>query len=262
MRLILLLFLALSALTAPPAVACTGAEECPLGERAYHVREPDGWDGRSPLPVMLHFHGWGRQGETIMGHPRIAGATVPRGVLLVAPDGLGRSWDFRRAGSRDTPFARAVLADVARRYPTAGQPLIVSGYSWGALMAARFACEGGADIAALLLVSGAFPPSVSCDAAPVPARVSHVHGLTDGVLDFPYGPGGEDTHAVALWRARMGCDAPEARRFDWQAVSWLTHDRREWDCAGGRVTMDIHPASHLIPRGWFAQVLDEVLDAR
>ena len=255
MRLILLCLLALWPMS-HPALACVDKEACALGDRSYHVREPEGWDGRSPLPVMLHFHGWGRQGETVVGHGRIAGATVPRGVLLVAPDGLGRSWDFRQSGSRDTPFALAVLEDVARRYPLDGR-LIVSGYSWGALMAARFACEGGARITALLLVSGAFPPSLDCDGAP--ARVSHVHGLTDEVLDFPYGPGGEVTHAVALWRRQLACAPQEARRFDWQAVSWLTHSRHEWDCVGGLVTMDVHPASHLIPRGWFARHLDEVL---
>ncbi|TFL19124.1 alpha/beta hydrolase family esterase [Jannaschia formosa] len=252
MRLTLLLCLLLSG----PALACTGAEECALGDRAYHVREPEGWDGVTPLPVMLHFHGWGRQGETIMTHARIAGATVPRGVLLVAPDGLGRSWAFRSPNSRDTPFARAVLAEVAARYPTDGR-LIVSGYSWGALMAARFACESGAEVDALLLVAGAFPPGTPC--AGRPRRVAHVHGTDDTVLDFPYGPDGAPTHAVALWRERLGCDKAPDRRYDWQAVSWLTHDRHEWDCAAGRVSMDVHPASHLIPRGWFARLLDEIL---
>ncbi|MGB3556431.1 MAG: polyhydroxybutyrate depolymerase [Jannaschia sp.] len=252
MHLILLFLTLLSS----PAIACTGSEECALGERSYHVREPDGWDGTTPLPVMLHFHGWGRQGETIMGHGRIAGATIPRSVLLVAPDGLNRSWDFRRADSRDTPFARAVLADVAGRYPLDGR-LIVSGYSWGALMAARFACDGGTRIDALLLVSGALPVATPCQ-GPAPARISHVHGRDDTVLDFPYGPDGDETFAVALWRDHLSC-GPESRRFDWQAVSWLTHSRHEWDCADGLVTMDIHPASHLIPRGWFAHLLDEVL---
>ncbi|WP_371154884.1 PHB depolymerase family esterase [Jannaschia sp. 2305UL9-9] len=252
MRLIFLLALLF---LAPPVHACTGMEECALGDRAYHVREPDGWDGTTPLPVMLHFHGWGRQGETIMGHARIAGATVPRGVLLVAPDGLGRSWDFRQPGSRDTPFAEAVLADVGARYPLDGR-VIVSGYSWGALMAARFTCETQVPIAALLLVSGAFPRGMACDGQP--GRVSQVYGTTDTVLDFPYGPDGDETEAVALWRRQLDC-GPPSRTFEWEAVSWLTHTRHQWDCAAGLVTMDVHPASHLIPRGWFARILDEVL---
>ncbi|MEM9795009.1 MAG: polyhydroxybutyrate depolymerase [Pseudomonadota bacterium] len=237
------------------ALACEGLDECQIDGRGYHVLPPDGWDGTTPLPVLLHFHGWGRQGETVMGHTRIAGATLPRGILLVAPDGLGRSWDFRQPGSRDTPFARAILDSVAVRYPTDGR-VFVSGYSWGALMAARFACESGVAVDALFLIAGAFPPGTDCDG--MPARVSHVHGTTDTVLDFPYGPGGETTYAVALWRDQLAC-GPSTRSFDWQAVTWLTHTRHEWDCAGGLVTMDVHPASHLIPRGWLARHLDEVL---
>ena len=181
-------------------------QDCRIDGRGYHVVPPAGWDGVTALPVQLHFHGWGRQGETVVTHVRIAGASRPRGVFLIAPDGLGRSWNFRRAGSRDTAFAHAVLEDVAGRYPTDGR-LVVSGYSWGALMAARFACEGGVPITALLLVAGAFPADVPYHAASPPARRSDVHGTGDTVLDFPRGPDGTDTHAVALWRDAMGCGA-------------------------------------------------------
>ncbi|MCK0169228.1 polyhydroxybutyrate depolymerase [Jannaschia sp. S6380] len=252
MRCLILLML----LVAGPALACGPDRDCPLGDRSYNLRLPDGWDGASPLPVLLHFHGWGRQGEVPLGSPRTGGAARRARFLMVTPDGLNRSWDFRRTGGRDTPFAEAVLRDVARRYPVNGR-LVVSGYSWGALMAARFACETSVEVSALLLVAGAFPPDTPCDGRPM--RVSHVHGTTDTVLDFPYGPGGDPTHAVALWKRHMGC-GPRTRRFDWQAVSWLTHTRHEWDCAAGRLTMDVHGASHLIPRGWFARHLAEIAD--
>ncbi|WP_308915428.1 polyhydroxybutyrate depolymerase [Jannaschia sp. LMIT008] len=245
-------------LFACPAAACTGLDACALDGRSYHVQPPDGWNGVTPLPIHLHFHGWARQGEVPIRSSRTGGAAREAGALFVAPDGLNRTWSFRRPGSPDTVFAASVLADVASSYPTDGT-LIVSGYSWGALMAARFACDGGADIDALLLIAGAFPPDTDCDGPP-PGRVSHVHGTTDAVLAFPRGPEDDETHAVALWRERMGCGPSEARRFDWQAVSWLTHTRHEWDCAAGLVTMDVHAASHLIPRGWVARHLGEILE--
>ena len=100
-------------------------------------------DGTSPLPVLLHFHGWGRQGDLIVNHRRIAGHTRRRGVLLVAPNGEGRTWRFWQVGGADVPFADAVLEDLARRYPLDRERLFVSGYSYGAAMAWRFACEAG-----------------------------------------------------------------------------------------------------------------------
>jgi len=95
-----------------PAAAqqdCVDQTPCALDDRSYHVKVPDDWDGVTPMPVMLHFHGWGRQGTLIVKHGRISGATRKRGVLLLAPNGLGKSWDFWNPGSPDTDFAAAVI---------------------------------------------------------------------------------------------------------------------------------------------------------
>lgn len=236
---------------------CHAETPCQIEDRSYHVKEPDGWDGQSPLPVLLHFHGWARQGSLIVKHQRISGATRRRGVLLVAPNGLGRSWDFWHAGTADVDFARAVLEDVKTRYPVDENRIYVSGYSWGSNMAWRFVCEDGADIAALLAISGTLDQSEQCSTAP--GEVRQVFGLNDRVLDFPYGPGGDTTYPVKLWRDHFGCGAGQGAG-PWNAVSFLTLERTNWNnCARGRVSLDIHPGGHFIPHGWIARQLDELL---
>lgn len=257
----MLRFLICLALLASPALSqdrsCHARIPCLLGERSYHVKEPDDWDGTSPLPVLMHFHGWQRQGTLIVQHQRISGATRRRGVLLVAPNGLRRTWDFWRNGSPDSDFARAVLNDVKARYPVIEDQVFVSGYSWGANMAWRFVCEDGADIAALLAISGTLDQNESCAAAP--AEMRQVYGLADSVLPFPYGPGGDTTYPVRLWRKTFGCRAAQALGT-WQAVPFLTFQRTAWrDCDSGRVTLDLHPGGHFIPHGWIARQLDEIL---
>ena len=255
-RILPLLLLVLPvALAAEPR--CHADVPCVLGDRSYHVKEPDGWDGVEPLPVLLHFHGWARQGTLIVKHQRISGATRRRGVLLVAPNGQRKTWDFWRAGSPDSEFARAVLEDVKARYPVVADRVFVSGYSWGANMAWRFVCEDGADIAALLAISGTLDQDETCPTAP--GEVRQVYGLKDGVLPFPYGPAGEMTWPVKLWRDAMGCG--DARKTGpWQQVSFLTLERTVWDdCTDGRVSLDIHPGGHFIPHGWIARQLDELL---
>lgn len=236
---------------------CTGQTPCLLGERSYHVLEPDGWDGETPLPVLLHFHGWQRQGTLIVQHQRIGGATRRRGVLLVAPNGERGTWNFRQPESPDIAFARAVLEDVRARYPVADDRIFASGYSFGANMAWRFVCQDGADIAALLAISGGLRQTEDCPTAP--REVRQVYGLADTVLPFPFGPDGDRTYPVALWRSAYGCG--EGRSTGpWQQRPFLTLQRIVWDtCASGRVTLDIHPGGHFIPHGWIARQLDELL---
>ncbi|MEM9551318.1 MAG: PHB depolymerase family esterase [Pseudomonadota bacterium] len=232
---------------------------CAIGERSYHLREPDGWDGQNALPVLLHFHGWMRQGDLVVKHDRIASATRKRGVLLVAPNGQRRTWDFWSSETPDVGFAAEVLADVARRYPVDPARIYVSGYSYGSAMAWRYVCENGRDVAALLAVAGTLRQTEDCPQAPKSVR--HVHGLKDRVMDFPYGPGGETTYPVQLWRAAYACGVGEPRG-QWQAVDWLVLERVIWeDCAsGGPVVLDTHSGGHFIPHGWIARQLDELLD--
>lgn len=235
---------------------CVGEVPCTLGDRSYHVALPDTWDGIAPLPVMLHFHGWQRTGALPVQHPRIAGATRRRGVLLVAPNGLRKTWDFWRSDTDDVAFAAAVLEDVAKRYPIDRERIYISGYSFGSAMAWRYVCENGDGVAALLAVAGTLSQDENCPQAP--REVRHVHGTGDTVMDFPLGPGGDDTYPVALWRDHFGC-GDGAAQGPWAAREFLTLDRTTWHCDGGRVSLDLHPGGHFIPHGWFARQLDELL---
>ena len=114
MRLILACLIAFIPLGLKAQTDCIDQTPCQLGDRSYHVKVPDDWDGKTPMAVMMHFHGWGRQGTLIVNHARIAGATRLRNVLLLAPNGRGKTWNFWNAGSSDVPFARAVLEDAAK----------------------------------------------------------------------------------------------------------------------------------------------------
>lgn len=239
--------------------ACALEVPCQVGARSYHARVPDGWDGKTPLPVLLHFHGWGRQGPLIMKHGRIAGATRKLGVLLLAPNGRGRSWSFWSADTPDVPFAKSVLEDAAKRWPIDKRQVFVSGYSFGSAMAWRFACAEGAAVSALLAVSGTLPSQD--EECAVPVNIRHVHGTSDTVMDYPFGNNGEVTHAVKLWRERNICANEPERKSIWKAVDILPFTRHEWTtCRSGKsVILDVHEKGHFIPRFWIETQLKQLL---
>lgn len=242
-----------------PAADCLNEIVCPVGDRGYHVRVPDNWDGESRLPVLMHFHGWKRQGTLIVKHRRIAGATRESGVLLVAPNGLRGSWNFWTAETDDVDFASAVLEDVAKRFPIDEDRLYVSGYSYGSAMAWRFACREGARIAAVLAISGTLPDQSEDCVAPV--NIRHVHGRSDRVMDFPFGPDGDETYPVSLWRAKNECAPNPASKTEWAVTEKDNFTRYVWpDCASGKsVTLDVHDRGHFIPVGWIKEQLDQIL---
>ncbi|MCY4180816.1 MAG: hypothetical protein OXC60_20665 [Litoreibacter sp.] len=150
-----------------------------------------------------------------------------------------------------------MLEDAARKYPIDRSRIYVSGYSWGSNMAWRYACENGSEVRALLAVSGTLDQNEDCET--FPQEVRHVHGLTDNVLDFPFGADGGTSYAVQLWRDLLECG--DATGEDSYSTTERDHFTRTiWgDCATGQVILDTHPRGHFIPRGWFAKQLDELL---
>lgn len=237
---------------------CHAQIPCQLDDRSYHLKLPDDWDGVTPMPVMLHFHGWMRQGTLIVKHGRISGATRKRGVLLLAPNGYGKTWDFWDSETFDVEFAEAVLEDAARKYPIDRNNIFVSGYSYGSAMAWRYVCENGNEVRALLAVAGSIQQNTDCPEAP--GEVRHVHGTSDTVMDFPFGPDGSTDYPVWLWREKFECGEGQTAG-EWSVTRHDTFTRRVWmDCqSGGPVTLDIHRRGHFIPRGWIATQLDQLL---
>lgn len=245
-------------LTSPAEAAlseCGGVQACLVGERSYQAVPPKGWNGKDNLPVLIHFHGWGRTGSNVVKNAKIAGAASDTGFLLLAPNGLGKSWSFWNSSSRDVPFVEAMIADAATRWPLDRKRIYVSGFSYGAAMAWRLACERGSDYAAFLPIAGTlwnFDELQDCSA---PVTLRQVHGLKDTVMDLPLGSGGDPLFSMSPWLNKNGCKgAPDA-------VSTIDiFQRNVWSsCASGHdVELELHEFGHIIPKGWMRRQLQRL----
>ncbi len=238
-----------------PAVtfACGGSTACSLGTREYHAAPPTGWDGVTPLPVLLHFHGWGRRSAGVLKNKRIADAANDAGALLIAPQGRGRSWQFWGGPSDDSDFALAALADAATRWPIDRARVAVSGFSYGGAMVWRMACDKGDVVKAYLPIAGSlWNPDQRCAG---PVHLTHVHGLKDTVMDFPFGPKGEPEGAVSLWLSENEC----AQQPDRQSSEGPFTCRYWTSCGGPPITLCTHGGGHYIPKTWLAQRLSAAL---
>lgn len=203
-----------AAATAPGATAavpgCTlsptgGTVTRTIGTRTYELHVGSGLTG-TQVPLLLSLHGAGsngRQDETFTGWSAFADA---HGFAVAYPNAGssagGGVWDPYSAGSPDVTFARQVVADVSARWCIDPKRVYVDGWSNGAVMSQRVACDAADTFAAATSYAGGSPTTGAALAAPCrPSRPIAV-GLLAGQADFTYAGLAPNTNE---WRGYDGC---------------------------------------------------------
>ena len=236
---------------------CGLEQACKVGKRIYRAKPPENWDGESALPVLIHFHGWKRVSSHPLKNHKVLEGINASGALLVAPEGLNRTWDFWARDNRDVPFVRAVLEDVAKRYPIDKTRIYATGFSYGSAMAWRLACDAGDLVAGILPAAGTLRRQAGTDCPTGPVNVMYVHGFKDRVMDLPLGPGGDPKAAVALWRRTNSCaDEPD------RSETINGHMCHVWSsCASAKeVVLCLHERGHIVPPGWIKAALKRAVE--
>lgn len=233
---------------------CRGVDgECYAVEDGRYIAEvPAGWDGSTPLDVVVFFHGYSSSAATIRDRLWSDGA-AETGLLYIFPDGVDKTWAHvgSPSSARDElAFYDQVMADVAARWPLGRR--YVSGFSQGGSMAWDIACYRGETLDAAFPASGAFwePLPASC-AEPVPLR--HTHGLADETVPMDGRPIGSSSmqgdvyEGIAIWRAANGCaEEPDEEVVDGPSTCAV------WSsCSSGApVWLCLHDGGHRTQAGW------------
>ncbi len=203
-------------------------------ERSYILHTPPDYDGTSPIPVVLVFHGGGGSAAGAVTMTGFNDLADQFGFLAVYPNGTGRlddkllTWNggtccgyAQRQGVDDVGFTRAVIADLQTIAAVDTQRIYVTGMSNGGIMAYRLACEASDLIAAIGPVAGTqnFAPC----APQSPVSVIHFHGADDTRLPYAGGHGPDSlvdvdfasvADSIDFWVNFNGCDpAPQTNSF-------------------------------------------------
>lgn len=165
--------------------------------RRYFVHQPEGWDGVTPLPVVLNFHGGRSTPETQAGASQMNVLADEKDFMVVYPEGTGPgverdNYTWNAGGCcgyamennvDDVGFVAALLDDLDAHYTIDRRRVYATGMSNGAMMAHRVGVELAERIAAVAPVAG----SLMLENPPQPARpvpVMHFHGLLDENAPF------------------------------------------------------------------------------
>lgn len=238
---------------------CGPDEPCEIEGGSYYLRLPAG-DG--PHPVLIWYHGFGSNGESIHRGGGLERDFLNRGYALVAPNGVRNGDGPRRypahdgASRDDVAFTFAVLDDARTRGNLDLDQLYAAGFSAGGSMTWLLACEAGDQLSGMVSVAGALRRPNATDCAGLAGLpVMQVHGFADGQVPFE-GRAIQDWHQGSVWdalrRARdaNGCRSnPDAITVDDDLST------RSWgaSCSGAPVRLDVHDGGHGLPQGWTAR---------
>jgi polyhydroxybutyrate depolymerase len=142
--------------------------------------------GRSHPEMMRRFSGldeYAAAGRAVVAYP--AGTGGRAGLLTW--NGGNCCGEAHEAGSDDVAFARAVVADIARRVPLDLRRVHATGMSNGAMMAYRVAAEAADLVASIAPVAGPLALDAIAPVRPVP--VLHFHGSLDEFTPLEGGVG-------------------------------------------------------------------------
>lgn len=186
---------------------------------------PETVRARTPVPVLLDFHGFGHSGAGLWQVSDFKPLAARHGFITAYPDGLpvhlpirgvtreGAGWRIDTIdGNRDVAFVTALLADLEQRYCIDRTRIYATGFSNGAYFSQLLACAMAARIAAVAPVGGGLL-RVDCQPSrPVPILIQH--GSADELI-----PPDRARAARDAWRTINGCsgtaaaDGPSCERW-------------------------------------------------
>lgn len=245
---------------------CGRDAPCEITGGSYHLVLPEGWDGKSPLPALVFFHGHRGSGASIFRSQGLRRSFAENGYLLIAPNGAirpgtdYRAWPARpNSGPRDdVAFILSVLDDVADRLPLETTQIYASGFSAGGSMAWMMGCYAGSQFAGVASVAGALRRPLPNGPCPDPvASIVQVHGFADRQVPLE-GRGIRDWHQGDVFQGLELLRRANACRSNPDTIEiGETFRCRTWtSCGTGGQKLCLHDGGHGLPQGWTDLALD------
>jgi polyhydroxybutyrate depolymerase len=158
-------------------------------QRSFLVHAPPSYDGSTPLPVVLDFHGLGGNSNQQKNLSRWDDVGDAQGFITVYPQGIENAWNAGLCcsdGSDDVAFVRAIIRELQADACIDSRRIFASGCSNGGGMSYRLACEAADVISAVAPVDFDCVDGAGCsDCEPSrPVTVVQFRGTNDQLVPY------------------------------------------------------------------------------
>ena len=228
----------------------TRIDENVAGKARYTlVHIPAHWDGKTPAPVVLSFHGLGASAASQRSTDGFVAHSDKDNFIVVYPQAapskgnFGAAWDLK--GTTEITFVNDLLATLGTRECINPARVYATGLSYGGAITDLLTCDSSEVIAAAAPVSAYLPPRTCKPARPIP--IVSFHGFDDHLL--PYKGGGKSQQLPfeqwgADWAKRNGCSSTRPTVTQYKpTVEQLTYQ----GCKTPLVLYRVHHNGHTWP---------------
>jgi polyhydroxybutyrate depolymerase len=179
-------------------------------QRDWILHVPPGYDGATPVPLVLDIHGLSSNNQQQRGVSGIGAVADREGFLVVWPNGWNAAWNAGvccgNTDLDDVAFLRDVVARTAGETRVDPQRVYATGISNGGAMSQRLACDAADLFAAAVPTAFPLPFADFADCRPSrPIPVLTVMGLTDKLVPYEGGAFASAADTFAFWRDQNGC---------------------------------------------------------
>jgi polyhydroxybutyrate depolymerase len=162
--------------------------------RTFILHVPSSYNGKTPVPLVLDWHGLGSSGSGQKGVSGYKALSDSEGFIIAWPNGLENAWNIGPCCTTsrtvdDLGFARAIVTDIQHRACVDPKRVYSDGYSMGGGMSHYLACNA-ADVFAAVAPS-AFDLLAADEEPCKPARPISVilfRGTADPIVPYEGGP--------------------------------------------------------------------------
>jgi polyhydroxybutyrate depolymerase len=161
--------------------------------RTYYIHVPPAFDGASPLPLVLAFHGGGGKATMMHRVSKLTNTSDEHSFIVVYPDGLEKQWGDRRAMTGfdrkgDLNFIRVLLNELERDYNVDPQRIYSTGISNGGFFSQDLAIAFPERIAAVASVAASVSlPVFNKVMPPQPVPILFILGDKDPIVPYAGG---------------------------------------------------------------------------
>lgn len=206
-------------------------------DRVYFYYVPSDYSTDQSLPLLLVLHGLTQTGGGVMDITNFNEIAEQEKFIAVYPSGLSNAWNANMnvsvSTADDKGFLEALISYFQQNFNTNPYQQYLCGFSNGAFMSHKMACESDLCFAAIATVSGTMSDTVYANCNPShKTSVLHIHGTADAVV--PYNGGVATGASVEMilekWRNYLGCaqgtttiDLPNTNLFDLSSAQRITY---------------------------------------